>query len=109
MLFVISDDGESSASVQAFDAILAGPFQTYLTLAKKIGDDVAKHGVMVEAAFKAQRDFLVVAAKSQKPSDAGIDYRQHHLHNFFLLLLRFSEKTSVVFNTPSNQGLRYCS
>ena len=71
-LFVISDDGESSASVQAFDAILAGPFQTYLTLAKKIGDDVAKHGVMVEAAFKAQRDFLVVAAKSQKPSDAGI-------------------------------------
>ena len=58
--------------MQAFDAILAGPFQTYLTLAKKIGDDVAKHGVMVEAAFKAQRDFLVVAAKSQKPSDAGI-------------------------------------
>jgi len=64
------NDGESSASVQAFDAIIAGPFQTYLTLSKKIGDDVAKHSAMVEAAFKAQRDYLVVAAKSQKPADA---------------------------------------
>ena len=80
---MISDDGESSASVKAFDAILAGPFQTYLTLAKKIGDDVAKHGVMVEAAFKAQRDFLVVAAKSQKPSDAGIDSTTYTISFFY--------------------------
>ena len=67
-----SDDGESSASVQAFDAILAGSFANYLTLSKKIGDDVAKHSVMVEEAFKAQRAFLVVAAKSKKPDDAAM-------------------------------------
>lgn len=64
------NDGESSASVQAFDAIIAGSFQTYLNLSKKIGDDVAKHSLMVEAAFKAQRAYLVVAAKSKKPDDS---------------------------------------
>ena len=70
MNFSLLDDGESSASVQAFDAIIAGSFQTYLNLSKKIGDDVAKHSLMVEAAFKAQRAYLVVAAKSKKPDDS---------------------------------------
>ena len=93
--------------MQAFDAILAGPFQTYLTLAKKIGDDVAKHGVMVEAAFKAQRDFLVVAAKSQKPPDAGIDSITYTISFFYCTDFRINEKTSVFLT--HHQDLRHCS
>ena len=61
-----------SASVTAFDEILAGPFKNFLSLSAKIGGDVATQANMANAAFTAQRQYLVVASKSKKPADSDL-------------------------------------
>ena len=61
-----------SASVAAFDDILNGPFKNFQALSAKIGGDVATQGQMVTDAFTAQRQYLVIASKSKKPSDADL-------------------------------------
>jgi len=57
-----------SESVMAFDDILSGPFALYLDTSKKIGGDVATQAEMVEAGFKAQRDFLQLASTCKAPA-----------------------------------------
>ncbi|KAM9737830.1 adenylyl cyclase-associated protein 1 [Menidia menidia] len=65
-----SAGGAVSAFVGAFDAIVSGPLAQYLQLSKQIGGDVQKHAEMMQQAFSSQRQLLVTASSSQKPSDA---------------------------------------
>ena len=64
--------GPTAASLLAFDEILNGPFQTYLGLSKKIGSEVATICEMVEAAFKAQRNYLELATKAKQPPQGDL-------------------------------------
>ncbi|KAM9384134.1 adenylyl cyclase-associated protein 1 [Pholidichthys leucotaenia] len=64
-----SAGGAVSVYVEAFDAIVKGPVADYLCLSQKIGCDVQKQAKMIEDAFNAQRQFLVTASTSKKPSE----------------------------------------
>lgn len=55
-------------SVQGFEDILRGPFAQYLVISQQIGGDVAKHSQIVDQAFKAQLQYLVIASQSKQPS-----------------------------------------
>uniref|UniRef100_A0A3Q1HP30 Adenylyl cyclase-associated protein n=1 Tax=Anabas testudineus TaxID=64144 RepID=A0A3Q1HP30_ANATE len=59
-----------SVYVEAFDQIVSGPVAEYISLSQKIGGDVQKHADMMKQAFSSQRQLLVTASSSQKPSDA---------------------------------------
>ncbi|CAL8292478.1 unnamed protein product [Merluccius merluccius] len=59
-----------SAYVGAYDDIIAGPVAQYVSLSQKIGGDVQKHADMMKQAFSCQRQLLVTASGSQKPTDA---------------------------------------
>lgn len=65
-----SAGGAVSAYVEAFDEIVRGPLAQYFSLSQKIGGDVLKHAEMMKQAFSSQRQLLVTASSSQKPSDA---------------------------------------
>ncbi|XP_071441091.1 adenylyl cyclase-associated protein 1 isoform X2 [Hetaerina americana] len=60
------------ATVSSFEAILNGPFATFLQCSSKIGGDVAAHAKLVEAAFNAQKEFLITASKTSAPSNASL-------------------------------------
>ncbi|KAG7225397.1 hypothetical protein INR49_027386 [Caranx melampygus] len=62
--------GAVSVYVEAFDEIVNGPLAQYLSLSQQIGGDVKKHADMMKQAFSSQRQLLVTASSSQKPSDA---------------------------------------
>jgi len=62
----------TAAFVAAFDEIISGPFTAFLDKSKKIGGDVATIAGLVDAAFKAERNFLTIAAKSKKPADKDL-------------------------------------
>ncbi|KAJ8334767.1 hypothetical protein SKAU_G00404060 [Synaphobranchus kaupii] len=61
-----------SAYVEAYDDLISGPVAQYLALSGQIGGDVQKHAEMMKKAFAYQRQFLVTASSSQKPSDAAL-------------------------------------
>ncbi|XP_054462382.1 adenylyl cyclase-associated protein 1 [Anoplopoma fimbria] len=65
-----SAGGAVSAFVEAYDQIINGPLAQYVSLSQKIGGDVQKHADMMKQAFSSQRQLLVTASSSQKPSDA---------------------------------------
>merc|ERR1711997_614373 len=94
------DDGEVAPFVGAFDEIMSGPFRTYVELSQKIGGDVMTHGVMVEAAFKLQREFLIIASKSKKPSDKDIQPLLAPLSTKISEIQDYREKSrrSIYFN-----------
>lgn len=62
-------DGAAGATVEEYDNILGGNFKQFSDLCSEIGGDVATVGQMLQAAFKAQREFLVCASKCRKPED----------------------------------------
>ncbi|KAK3531948.1 hypothetical protein QTP86_001831 [Hemibagrus guttatus] len=62
--------GAVAAYVEAYDGLISGPVAEYLALSQKIGGDVQKHADMMKQAFTCQRQVLVTASCSQKPSDA---------------------------------------
>eukprot|EP01135_Chromosphaera_perkinsii_P005047 Nk52_evm24s311 gene=Nk52_evmTU24s311 len=64
-------DGEAPM-VKAFDEILGNHFKSYLDLSQRIGGDVQKQAELVEKAFKAQRDYIVLASKAKQPSMADV-------------------------------------
>ena len=66
--FFTGSAAPTSASLIAYDDIVNGPFKTYLDLSKRIGDEVASIGNMVEVAFKAHRAYLEMASKAKKPA-----------------------------------------
>jgi len=96
----VVDDGSVAPFVEAFDEIVAGPFKTYCELSSKIGGDVQTHGVMVEAAFKSQREFLVIASKSKKPLDKDLQSLLLPLSTKLSEIQEFREKNrrSIYFN-----------
>ncbi|XP_030645158.1 adenylyl cyclase-associated protein 1 [Chanos chanos] len=61
--------GVVSAYVEAYDELIAGPVAQYIALSQKIGGDVQKHAEMMKQGFSCQRQLLVTASSSQKPSD----------------------------------------
>ncbi|XP_077404114.1 adenylyl cyclase-associated protein 1 isoform X2 [Vanacampus margaritifer] len=65
-----SAGGAVSATVEAFDEIIRGPLNQYYSQSKQIGGDVLKHAEMIKRAFANQRQVIVTASASQKPSDA---------------------------------------
>ncbi|MBN3305879.1 adenylyl cyclase-associated protein 1 [Amia ocellicauda] len=62
--------GAGGVYVEAFDTLLSGALAQYYSLSQHIGGDVKKHSEMLKQAFSAQRQLLVTASCSQKPSDA---------------------------------------
>ncbi|XP_078097955.1 adenylyl cyclase-associated protein 2 isoform X2 [Mustelus asterias] len=53
--------------VEAFDIVLTGAVADFVKHSKILGEDVEEHAKMFNAAFEAQRDFLVMACKRQQP------------------------------------------
>lgn len=62
----------ASASVKAFQEILASPLKVFLEKCTTIGGDVQTMGNMTQKAFSAQEEFLIMASKSKKPSDSDL-------------------------------------
>lgn len=62
----------AAASVSAFDELLSGQLDEFLQKSKTIGGDVASVAGITDAAFRAERNFLSIASKSQKPSDKDL-------------------------------------
>ncbi|KAM4725698.1 adenylyl cyclase-associated protein 1 [Anableps anableps] len=65
-----SAGGAVAAFVEAYDGIINGPVAQYVALSQKIGGDVQKHADMMKQAFSSQRQLLITASSSQKPSDS---------------------------------------
>ncbi|KAK7475592.1 hypothetical protein BaRGS_00033181 [Batillaria attramentaria] len=62
------DTDEVNPFVTAFDDLVGAAFAKYVSCSAAIGGDVKKQADLVEAAFREQRQFLVVASKSKAPS-----------------------------------------
>ena len=58
-----------SASVAAYEALIKGELAAYLARSRELGGDLAKQADSVESAFKAQKDFLLIAANCKKPAN----------------------------------------
>ncbi|XP_043921195.1 adenylyl cyclase-associated protein 2-like [Protopterus annectens] len=58
--------------VEAFDTFLIDTVAVYLKNSKIIGGDVEKHAELVNAAFQAQRAFLLLAAQYQQPHEHAV-------------------------------------
>ncbi|XP_050992890.1 adenylyl cyclase-associated protein 1 [Labeo rohita] len=64
--------GVVAVYVDAYDNLISGPVAQYAALSQKIGGDVQKHAEMMKQAFSCQRQLLVTASNSQKPSDSAL-------------------------------------
>jgi len=64
-----ADNSSLTASVAAFDAVLAGSFVKFMNTSKVIGGDVEKIASMAQQALNAERNFIITASKSKKPTD----------------------------------------
>ncbi|XP_040044943.2 adenylyl cyclase-associated protein 1 [Gasterosteus aculeatus] len=95
-----SAGGAVSAFVEAFDVIVNGPLALYLSLSQKIGGDVQKHADMMKQAFNSQRQLLVTASSSQKPSDAVLTTLLQPVSKAIQQVQAFREqnRTSPLFN-----------
>ncbi|XP_037083550.1 LOW QUALITY PROTEIN: adenylyl cyclase-associated protein 1-like [Pollicipes pollicipes] len=63
---------ELAPFVAAYDEFLSGPLADYIKEAKKVGGDASTHADQVQRAFRAQRDFVLLASKCKKPDDAAV-------------------------------------
>ncbi|KAM9307982.1 adenylyl cyclase-associated protein 2 [Gastrophryne carolinensis] len=86
--------------VEAFDTLLAGAVEQYLTNSKIIGTDVETHAQLVENAFKAERTFLVYASQHQQPSENELMAIVKPVSEKILEIQTFREKNrgSQMFN-----------
>ncbi|XP_034560472.1 adenylyl cyclase-associated protein 1 [Notolabrus celidotus] len=92
--------GAVSAYVEAFDAIVNGPVAQYLSLSQKIGGDVQKHAEMIKKGFASEREVLMTASSSQKPSDDVMKNILKPVSTIICQVQEFREKnrTSPQFN-----------
>uniref|UniRef100_A0A1A7XVP4 Adenylyl cyclase-associated protein n=1 Tax=Iconisemion striatum TaxID=60296 RepID=A0A1A7XVP4_9TELE len=95
-----SAGGAVSAYVEAFDVIVSGPVAQYVALSQQIGGDVQKHADMMKLAFSNQRQLLVTASSSQKPSDAVLATLLQPVSKAIQQVQAFREqnRTSPLFN-----------
>ncbi|KAI9613206.1 hypothetical protein KEM48_003901 [Puccinia striiformis f. sp. tritici PST-130] len=61
---------ETPPSLKAYDELIAGPLQKYLSLSKEVGGTAQEQAQNVEAAFNAQRTFLLITSSCQNPGSA---------------------------------------
>nr|XP_057902255.1 adenylyl cyclase-associated protein 1 isoform X1 [Doryrhamphus excisus] len=64
-----SAGGAVAAYVEAFDEIMNGPVTQYYSISQQIAGDVLKHAEMMKQAFTCQKQLIIMASSSQKPSD----------------------------------------
>ncbi|KAK5637775.1 hypothetical protein RI129_000041 [Pyrocoelia pectoralis] len=57
-------------SVIGYQDLIQGSLAAYVKLSKELGGDVAEHALIVEKAFQAQLQFLVMASQSRMPSQS---------------------------------------
>lgn len=57
-------------SVNGYQDLIQGSLGAYVKLSKELGGDVAEHALIVEKAFQAQLQFLVMASQSRTPSQS---------------------------------------
>uniref|UniRef100_A0A3P9HHB5 Adenylyl cyclase-associated protein n=1 Tax=Oryzias latipes TaxID=8090 RepID=A0A3P9HHB5_ORYLA len=95
-----SAGGAVSAYVEAFDGIVSGPLAQYLSLSQQIGGDVQKHAEMMKQAFASQRQLLITASNSQKPSDNVLATLMQPVSKAIQQVQAFREqnRTSPLFN-----------
>ncbi|XP_071755450.2 adenylyl cyclase-associated protein 1 [Centroberyx gerrardi] len=95
-----SAGGAVSAYVEAYDDIINGPLAQYIALSQQIGGDVQKHADMMKQAFSCQRQLLVTASSSQKPSDAVLTVLLQPVSKVIQQVQTFREqnRSSPLFN-----------
>ncbi|XP_071355328.1 adenylyl cyclase-associated protein 1 [Trachinotus anak] len=95
-----SAGGAVSVFVEAFDEIVSGPLAQYVSLSQQIGGDVQKHAEMMKQAFSIQRQLLMAASSSQKPSDAVLTTLMQPVSKAIQQVQAFREqnRTSPHFN-----------
>ncbi|KAL1516666.1 hypothetical protein ABEB36_000549 [Hypothenemus hampei] len=59
-------------SVSGYKDIVQGPLAAYLQYSQKIGGDVFEHSKLVQAAFRAQLQYIQLAAESSQPNQSEI-------------------------------------
>ncbi|XP_064203320.1 adenylyl cyclase-associated protein 1 [Anguilla rostrata] len=89
-----------SAYVEAYDDFISGPVAQYLVISGQIGGDVQKHADMMKKAFTCQRQFLVTACNSQKPTDAALSSLLAPVSDIIQQVQSFREqnRSSPLFN-----------
>lgn len=87
-------------SVAGFEDIIQGAFATYLKTSREVGGDVAQHALLVEKAFQAQLQFLVLASQSKAPSTSDQIALLQPTSQHISAIQNFREKnrTSPYFN-----------
>ncbi|KAF2882039.1 hypothetical protein ILUMI_24139 [Ignelater luminosus] len=87
-------------SVPGFQDVLQGPFATYLVVSQQIGGDVATHSALVERAFQAQLQYLILASQSKAPTQAEQIHLLQPTSQHISAIQDFREKnrTSPYFN-----------
>lgn len=63
-----ASEGSASASVEDYQAIIAGSVAKFVELSNKIGGDVATHAALVKDSFDSQLALIQVASQSKKPA-----------------------------------------
>lgn len=61
-------EADVGAVVQAFDELVNEHVSEFVKLSNQIGGDVKTQADMVDKAFKAQREFIVIASKHKQPA-----------------------------------------
>mgnify|MGYP003342392998 CR=1 FL=1 len=59
----------TNMSVAGFQDLIQGSFASYLRLSQELGGDVAQHALLVDKAFQAQLQYLVLASQSKAPTN----------------------------------------
>ncbi|XP_034456028.1 adenylyl cyclase-associated protein 1 [Hippoglossus hippoglossus] len=92
--------GAVSVYVDAFDEIIKGSVAQYFSLSQKIGGDVLKHAEMIKQAFTSQKQLLVSASSTQKPSDTVLTTLLQPVSKAIQQVQGFREqnRTSPLFN-----------
>uniref|UniRef100_A0A673J5D3 Adenylyl cyclase-associated protein n=1 Tax=Sinocyclocheilus rhinocerous TaxID=307959 RepID=A0A673J5D3_9TELE len=95
-----ASSGVVSVYVEAYDNLLSGPVAQYTALSQKIGGDVQKHAELMKQAFSLQRQLLVTASNSQKPSDSVLTSLLAPMSKVIQEVQAFREKnrSSPLFN-----------
>ncbi|XP_036372043.1 adenylyl cyclase-associated protein 1 [Megalops cyprinoides] len=98
--FAGGSSGVVAAYVEAYDELMSGPVSQYMSLSQQIGGDVQKHAEMMKKAFDAQKQFLITASRSQKPSDAAMSSLLAPVSNIIQQVQSFREqnRSSQLFN-----------
>ncbi|PLW19651.1 hypothetical protein PCANC_08950 [Puccinia coronata f. sp. avenae] len=63
---------ETPPSLKAYDELLVGPLKKYLALSAEVGGSAQEQAKHVDAAFAAQRSFLLVTSSCQNPSSTEV-------------------------------------